>query len=345
VRQDDGFVERLVDALQPVRSGFVASCVYTLMRTGLARSLLDRPAGVAALARQHGMSPRRLEGLLLFLVNEGYVERTGDRYALSEKGEEVLEFEPWYTLLVGGYWATLAQLPDALGATAPYAGRDGAEVGRGSCGISDYDAIPLVLSLLRRVPGAPARLIDIGCGDGSFLLALLRELPDAHGICVDPCAESVEAARTAATKAGMAGRVEFVTATATGFAGDTARFPGRPGDCYLASFALQEVLEQDGEAVLVDTLTALFERSPAAHMVVVEVEDHAARREAMRDGMALAYYNPYFLLHRITAQRLEARPYWDEVFRRSGLRRVASGTVDPAVDPTGFEFGYLLAAA
>jgi 2-ketoarginine methyltransferase len=339
------FVDRLVSALQPVRLGFLASCLHTFMRTGLAESLRERPVDLDVLAERHGMDRRRLEGLLLFLVNEGYLARAGDRYELTETGAGVLEFAPWYELLVGGYWTTLAQLPECVASNAPYAGRNGAEVGRGSCGISAYDAIPLVLSLLRNIPGGPARLIDIGCGDGSFLLTLLRQFPSARGVCVDPYPESVESARRAAEESGLAERTDFVTATATGFATDVERLPGRTGDCYLVSFALQEILEQEGEKVLVDTLTALFDRSPDAHMVVVEVEQGADRHAVMRDGLELAYYNPYFLLHRITAQRLETRSYWDELFKRSGLRRIATGTVDPAVDPTGFEFGYLLTAA
>jgi 2-ketoarginine methyltransferase len=341
---DPGFESRLAMALQPVRHGFTAAALYTLMRTDLAKSLADGPTSTADLARTHEMNPARVEGLLVFLRNEGYVHREGDVFSLTPKGNEVLEFEPWYTLLVGGYWSTLDHLPRTLGWDASYAPRNSAEVGRGSCGISVYDAIPLVLSLLKQIGDRPRRLIDIGCGDGSFLISLLTQLPDTEGICVDPYAGSVEIAARTADESGMAGRMAFVTATAADFARRTTRFPGRPGDCYLASFALQEALEQDGEEALIDSLRALFKRSPEAYMVVVEVEQRANDPDVMAGDLALAYYNPYFLLHRITEQRLETRQYWDQLFDRAGLRRIATGSVDPRVDSTGFEFGWLLAA-
>jgi 2-ketoarginine methyltransferase len=340
-----GFETRLVTALQPVRHGFTAAVLYTFLETGLAASLAKGPATAVALADGHRMAASRLEGLLLFLCNEGYLTRHEDVFSLTPKGAAVVEFEPWYTLLVGGYATTLTQLGQTLAADSPYATRNGAEVGRGSCGISRYDAIPLVLTLLERIEPLPHRLIDIGCGDGSFLLDLLERLPGTRGVCVDPDRDSVQAARRSARRRGLADRCDFVVATAGEFAEKSGLFPGRPGDCYLASFALQEALEQDGEQALIDTVRALFGRAPDAHLVVVEVEQRAADHDVMRDGLALAYYNPYFLLHRITAQRLESRDYWDELFEKAGLRRLAVATVDAAVDSTGFEFGYLLAAA
>ncbi|WP_432741949.1 2-ketoarginine methyltransferase [Streptomyces sp. JH002] len=340
----DGFERRLVDALQPVRYSVVANALYALMRTGVHADLLRSPATVEDLAAGNGLDARRLDGLLIYLRNEGYVaRRSGGRFALTPAGRELEDFEPWYTLLVGGYAQTFAQLSETLREGAHFAGRDSAEVGRGSCGISRYDAIPLVRALLSDARVRPDRLIDLGCGNGDFLLALLAEFPAAAGIGVDPDAGNTTAAVQLAEAAGMSARTDFVTATGTEYMAGFDE-PDHGGDCYVASFVLQEILQQDGEEALVVMLKTLFERAPGARLAVVEVDHRPEDSAVMQHGLANAYYNPYYLIHRVTEQRLETKEFWQDLFRRAGVRTASWRTADPAVDSTGLAFGCLLEA-
>nr|BFE70495.1 hypothetical protein GCM10020092_037960 [Actinoplanes digitatis] len=46
-------------------------------------------------------------------------------------------------------------------------------------------------------------------------------------------------------------------------------------------------------------------------------------------GLALAFYNPYFLIHAATEQRLETRAWWDDLFDRLGLTAEATAHPDP----------------
>jgi SAM-dependent methyltransferase len=57
--------------------------------------------------------------------------------------------------------------------------------------------------------GAPANVLDIGCGWGELLLRVLEAAPEARGEGVDLDEESVAAARAEAERRGLAGRVEF----------------------------------------------------------------------------------------------------------------------------------------
>jgi len=56
---------------------------------------------------------------------------------------------------------------------------------------------------------APSRLLDLGTGTGCLLLALLSELPDAHGLGVDISAPALDVARTNAAQLGLGDRTAF----------------------------------------------------------------------------------------------------------------------------------------
>lgn len=70
----------------------------------------------------------------------------------------------------------------------------------------------VVEAVLARRPdrGRPYRILDLGTGTGCLLLALLSELPVAHGIGVDAAPGAVETARRNAERLGLAARAKFV---------------------------------------------------------------------------------------------------------------------------------------
>jgi release factor glutamine methyltransferase len=82
--------------------------------------------------------------------------------------------------------------------------------------------VELALQMLR-ADGAlnrPLRIADLGTGSGAILLALLSELPGAHGFGTDISAEALQTAGSNATRAGLADRATFVACDyATGLTG------------------------------------------------------------------------------------------------------------------------------
>jgi release factor glutamine methyltransferase len=72
--------------------------------------------------------------------------------------------------------------------------------------------VELALQMLR-ADGAlnrPLRIADLGTGSGAILLALLSELPGAHGFGTDISAEALQTARTNATRVRLADRATFM---------------------------------------------------------------------------------------------------------------------------------------
>ena len=68
-------------------------------------------------------------------------------------------------------------------------------------------AIPDVYALLRAEP--PARVADVGCGEGWSAIAMARAYPQARIVGVDLDGPSIERARANALDAGVEGNVEF----------------------------------------------------------------------------------------------------------------------------------------
>jgi len=66
---------------------------------------------------------------------------------------------------------------------------------------------------------AGARVADVGCGHGASTILMARSFPNSTFVGSDYHAESIEVARSRAAEAGVADRVTFEVAPATGFSG------------------------------------------------------------------------------------------------------------------------------
>ncbi|MFE0026727.1 hypothetical protein [Amycolatopsis sp. NPDC059021] len=334
------FELRLVDALEPIRGLALANALHALMDSGVYDTLLAQP-GLSAedLAARHGLAADRFGVLCHYLANEGYLAEDAG-WALTAKARELAEFRPWYTLLVGGYAGTFAQLGATLKDGAPWADRDGAEVGAGSCGMSMIDVLPMAHRLLDTLPTAAPTIVDLGCGDAAFLVELVKARPGLRAVGFEPDAVSSGLAAERVEREGLTDRITIHRGRVSDVLG--ADLPGDGSVCFLTAFVLQEMLEQDGEAAVEALLRKVMDAHPAAHWLVVEVDHRIDDRRAMAHALARAYYNPYFLLHALTEQRLERREFWDALFARAGLEIAQLDHPDDRVDSTRFELGYLL---
>jgi 2-ketoarginine methyltransferase len=339
---DQGFERRLIDGIRPIAEHFLAGALYHLFDSGLFDQLVQHPDGVrcAALAGTLDLDEDRVRGLLLFLANEGVVQIEDDGARLTLKGRQYGEFRPWYTMLVGGYSLTLGQLGRALRRGAPFCDRDGRKVGIGSCEISRYDGIPMTRNLLAEVGVDCREVLDLGCGSALCLVELCRAMPGVRAWGVEPDAGGYDEARQLVARVGMADRVRLAHRSATEFLRDPP--PECDPDVIVFAYVLQEILAQEGEEAILSLLREIVDRFPSINIVVIEVSNEIANPSVMRHGLASNFWNPYFLIHYFTNQRLETRAHWDDLFERAGLDVAAFTTTDPAVDSTGLELGYLL---
>lgn len=339
---DPSFELRLIEGIGPIGEYFLASALHHLFDSGLFDELDRRPGGASVdqLADALYMEHDRLRGFLLYLANEAVVEVERDNVRLTSKGRQYAEFRAWYTMMIGGYALTMSQLGVALARGAPACSRNARYVGMGSCEISRFDGIPMTNSLIRHAGLQCREVLDLGCGNGLYLVEFCRHMPGIRAWGSEPDKGGYEEAMRLVEIAGMSDRIRLSNASATEFLRDP------PADCdpdlMVLSYVLHEVLGQEGEEMVLALLKGIVGRFPRIHIVVIEVANEIDNVAAMRHGLASAFWNPYFLLHYFTQQRLEKRAYWEDLFARAGLEIAGFTSTDPHVDSTGIELGYLL---
>ena len=137
-------------ALQPVRSYFLAQILWFVLESSLLETLnARRRMSAAQVCEATGRAPYRVQGLYFLRTENIVVGPDADGiYCLSQLGSDVLFARPWYELLMGGYAETLQTLSSLMADRETFSTRDDAWVGKGSCGISQYDGIEDVDRLL-----------------------------------------------------------------------------------------------------------------------------------------------------------------------------------------------------
>jgi 2-ketoarginine methyltransferase len=338
---DASFELRLIEAIRPISEHFLAVAIHHLFDTGIYAVLAAESAvPIEALADSLILDLERLRGFLLYLSNEGIVAIADDTVRLTPAGRAYAEFQPWYTFLIGGYGSTIQQIGSALRLDSPTCSRNGRYVGAGSCEISRYDGMPMTRDLLAKAGVECRELLDLGCGNALYLTEFCRNLPGVRAWGVEPDPGGHREARRLVEQAGMADRVTLVNASATDFLRDPP--PACEPNLIVLGYVLQEILAQEGETAILKLLRDVVARYPKINIAVIEVANEIDNPAVMRHRLATNFWNPYFLIHYFTRQRLEKRAYWDDLFERAGLTVAAFVTTDPRVDSTGVELGYLL---
>jgi len=332
---------RLAESLEPIRNMFLSQVMLFLFESGLYDVLKENcEKDTTGIANKLDFSPYRLEGLMVYLKHEGIIELTEQGApVLTVKGLEFGPSKPWYQLLVGGYGQTLKDLDALMSDRDRYGTRDGAYVGKGSCGISQFDALPMAKELIEEVHPSPEMVVDIGCGDGSYLVDLCKQIPHVKAIGLEPDAESVKIAKLLVDENDLGNRIEVRSGD---FSELSAQEDLPSATVFIIAFVLQEVLEQSGRSTVINVLRQIRSLQPNSNIVVVEVDRDEENSEKMTSKLGLGYYNPYFLIHRLTEQRLERPDFWREVFEEAGWRIKMKTYPRPDYDPLALKIGFLL---
>ncbi len=230
-----GDLEQLVERIFGAAVGaFDLAGIYLGDRLGWYRSLAeDGPATPDELAARTGTDARYAREWLEQQAVAGILSvDESHRFSLPEGSDGVLvdpESASLMAPLARMVVAAFGQLPAVAAAYRTGAGHPweayGADMREGQAAFNRpafthllgrewLPAIPDVHARLRAEP--PARVVDIGCGEGWSTLALARAYPDARVIGLDLDAPSIEAARSHAAEAGMAEAVEFRHGDAAG---------------------------------------------------------------------------------------------------------------------------------
>jgi 2-ketoarginine methyltransferase len=334
------FELELIDALQPIRQFVLATAIYHLFSTGLFEELnVSQSKSADDIANRLSMNHLKLAGFLKYLRNENLVSVDNGNYCLTEKAKKLEPFKGWYTMLIGGYAETYLQIGENLNLTSDWATRNATKVGIGSCEISHYDAIPLTKALMNEVAGGCHKLLDLGCGNGMYLVDFCKSLPNITAWGAEPDFGGYCEAQRLIKESGLENRVKISNFGAIEFL--DSEFDFSP-DFIVLGFILHEILGQEGRDGVIQFLQKIISKFPDINIIVIEVDNRIDESRFAHHELAMSYYNPYYLLHYFTRQLLMTDEYWTSLFTDAGLSIQHKKTTCQKVDSTMLELGYLL---
>lgn len=334
------YTDELSECLE-YTSRFTASiAIFFMLDLGIIQFLKGRKeASLYEIADSCKLEIDKLYEFLLYASNEGILENKNKKFLLTDLGRKIYKSRGWFEMLVGGYGETYFQIGDCLTGKKKYASRNTKYVSKGSCNISRYDAIPLTRELMSLEDSEENLILDLGCGNGLYLSLFCEEIANINAIGVEPSTDSYNDAVKEIEKKGMQNRVTLFNSGAIDF---FKNYEGRSPDFILFAFVLHEILEQSGFDELTNLLVRIKETFPKSKLIIIEVDQKISEKEIMKNGIEKLYYNPYYLIHTITEQRLEALPFWRKLFTDVGYEITNELTVDEKLDASRLEVGFLL---
>ncbi len=292
----------------------------SLLRAGLDSGLfaaLRKAKPVEAIVSETGYAEDLVRAWLGAAAGHGLVERRGDAYQCGGLPAWLLEDgvpESMRAMLDQAdltYGPTLRALPELLrGGPRPEFG--GADASRRAA-LIPRALEGRALSVLARVPGArrPSRVLDVGCGYGTYLAGVLARRRDALGVGVELDADVAEGARRTLRDRGLAQRGEIKT-------GDFMVF-----DLGLGSFDLV-LLNNNLHYFDAQERSALFARvfehlSPEGTVVIqMPLAAEGALARALGSGAMLATFD-LFLRSHANLHGLPSRDTVVDELRTAGL--------------------------
>jgi SAM-dependent methyltransferase len=252
----------------------------------------------------------------------GMFDKHGSAYALSAKGRSVVDIMRGWLDVCYGYSEVFHSLEALLRKQKVYSKdlyRRSDFVARGSGEMENVLFFPLVNDII--IAHGYRRVLDLGCGDGTFLRKLCALNKDVECFGIDLAPAAVEEGRRSAQAAGLAHRINL-------FALDISRIEKASDtlsnlDVATVFFVLHELL-YFGEDVLLTFLKDFRRLFPGVPLIVFEAVRPTIEELRRHPGMAVYY----FLYHDLTQQRPVDAETWKELFRAAGFVSIEERNLD-----------------
>jgi 2-ketoarginine methyltransferase len=300
-----------------IRGYLETTTMYALLNVGLIDEMQkNQSVDIAAFAAKANLEISVLQPLCDAFYCLGMFDRNGAGYALSEKGRNVAEVMRGWLEVCYGYAEVFDSLEPLLRKEKVY-GRDlyrrSDFVARGSGEMENLLFFPMVNDII--MANGYKRILDLGCGDGTFLRNLCELNPDVECFGIDLAPQAVEEGNRAIRRAGLEKRISL-------FALDISKIAEVSGalrevDAATVFFVLHEML-YFGEDVLLNFLRDYRRLFPGAPLIACE----AVRPdlEELRRHPGISVY--YFLYHDLTQQKPVDAEVWKRLFRAAGFESI-----------------------
>jgi len=318
----------LTEPLELAKSYVLSQAIFGAYQVGIWDHFGRDPNGtlsVAAYAEEKGLSTHHLLGMMEYLARrQFFIESEKRVFALSPKGRELLA-EGWlgyFVFFVGGYGKVLDRMGEQVNRAIAYGKdvvRDGHCVAVASEIVGERPTHGNFETMLRRAasnPDRPARVLDIGCGSGKFLLRLMRGVDAQEGIGVDLVEEACALARATMSAAGYADKTRILEGDARALLSLDSSLEGTV-DLITAMFVVHEFFGRDlsnGARLIAELARTL---TPGRGRLLI-MDKHIDILETE----APLFFTEFKLIHDFTNQRLISRAQWHDVIEMAGLHIV-----------------------
>jgi SAM-dependent methyltransferase len=307
-----------------LRNGYAKAFVISaLHQTGVFELLREHgPRTSEQLAAEAKLDHRFLDGILSYLAfTDRVLDKTGDRFALTERGREWLWADPLLVLAyagVGAYSCLLYELVPSLRGERRY-GRDfernGELLAKGSHHAGRH-LYPYIVSEMSKL--GVRTVADLGCGSGDLLISLCDIDPQLRGIGIDIAPGAIAESNRRIRARGLADRIRTVVAdlrTPEVYAKDIADV-----EAFNAMMVYHEFL-RDGEDSVIEMFQRMQRAFPGRYFFLGEFdrvsddEFHAMRHP---ERVPLAFYQ--YVTHPLSLQGLPMESArWLALFERAGI--------------------------
>jgi cyclopropane fatty-acyl-phospholipid synthase-like methyltransferase len=272
--------------------------------------------GAGDFARAHELDETILRGLCEAMVSVGVFSRTGDTFSFEPDGRMLMDhFRGWIELSYG-YEEVFHRLECLLTKQMVYGEniyRRPDFVAKGSGEMEQHFYFPIANQII--VNKGFNNVLDLGCGDGTFLRRLCQLNDTVNCFGVDLAPEAVEDGQRLAAKEGLENRISL-------FALDISRItelsgPLKSVDVATTFFVLHELM-YDGEQRVIDFLKDFRRIFPGVPLIVFEPIRPTPEEARARPGVGIYY----FLFHDLSHQKTVGSDVWKKVFRAAGFNSI-----------------------
>jgi 2-ketoarginine methyltransferase len=257
-----------------------------------------------------------LEAVCDYMTLMGVFKKEGEHYLLDKRGEFFVSYLLGWFDLVHGYEETLHYLEDLITKKRVY-GQDlyrrPEHVARGSGEASKLLYFPIMIDLVRS--RGYKKVLDLGCGDGTFLIELCRKAGQMNGMGVDIAEEAIESGVKKIHRCGVSDRIRLTQ-------GDVLKLDELPQDfrdvdAATVFFVLHEFLSHS-EDKLIELLKNFRRHVKGADLLVCEAVWHDLDELPSRPGPIAEYQ----FFHCLSGQKVVRREVWRDLFRAAGFGKV-----------------------
>lgn len=244
------------------------------------------------------------------------LKTNGANYVLDRKGQLLVEVTRGWFDGVYGYEEVFHNLEALLKKEKVY-GKDVTRrsdyVASGSGEIEKWIYFPLAIDIIERHGGQ--KVLDLGCGDATFLRNLCERNAEVTGYGIDIAPEAIAEGQEKVRQAGLQDRIHL-------FVEDISRLAQAPAplqgiDIATTFFVFHELL-YDGADGVIGVLRSFRTIFPGVPLIVFEVIKPTPEEMRRRPGMAVQY----FLQHDLTHQKPVSRAEWKSLFRAAGFNSI-----------------------